>query len=46
MIDELRWLFLVLMVGDMHGALFGSRVSFSKAHKEEIQRLLNRQETA
>ena len=35
MIDELRWLF-VLMVGDMHRALVGSRVSFSKAHEEEI----------
>ena len=43
---KLRWLFLVLKVGDMQRALFGSRASLSKVHEQEVQRVLDRQSQA
>ena len=46
MIDKLRWIFLVLMVGDMQHALFGSRASLGKVHEQEIQRVLDQQSQA
>ena len=41
-IEELRFLFHGLMVGDMQRALFGPMVSLSKIHEQEIRQVLDR----
>ena len=40
LMTKIRWLFLVLVIGDLQNSIFGSKASMSKAHEQEIQRVL------
>lgn len=39
-IDQLRWLFLTLLVGDLKNSFYGTGVSLNEARVKEIQRVL------
>lgn len=46
LMTKIRWLFLVLVIGDLQSSIFGAKATLSKAYEQEIQRVLDRESEA